>query len=162
MHCDICGKNEAVVHYAEVVNGKMKKMNLCEGCAVSKGVGIHSTFSIADLLGGLTEWDKAAEGEDLGACPGCKTTYKDFKKKGRLGCPACYETFKKSLGPLLEAIHKSDHHVGKVPKKLEPTLGCVARLKKLRDDLQAAIAGEDFERAAKLRDEIKKLENKGQ
>jgi len=158
MLCDSCGKNEAVVHYAEVVNGKMKKMNLCEGCAVNKGVGIHSTFSIADLLGGLTDWEKPKEGEETAACPVCKMTYADFKKKGRLGCLSCYETFKKSLEPLLEAIHKSDHHVGKVPKKLEASAGNIAKLRKLKDELQGAIASEDFERAARLRDEIKKIE----
>ena len=159
MVCDLCQKNEAIVHYAEIVEGQMKKMNLCEPCAVEKGVGIHSSFSIGDLLAGLTETPgKAMDPLDAEVCPKCKLTYKEFKKKGRLGCSTCYETFKKGLMPLLEAIHKSEQHVGKIPQKAQEEVESLSKLQRLKEELAAAIRKEDFEKAARLRDEIKKHE----
>ncbi len=158
MVCDICKKNEAVVHYAEIVDGQMKKMNLCEPCAVEKGVGVHSNFSIGDLLAGLTEpAGKAKDPLDDQVCPKCKMTYREFKKKGRLGCSHCYEAFKKGLTPLLEAIHKSQQHMGKVPQKAQQEVDAMSKAQRLKEDLAAAIRREDFEAAARIRDEIKKL-----
>ena len=159
MHCDICKKNEAVVHYAEIVEGQMKKMNLCEHCAADKGVGVHSSFSIGDLLAGLSE--PASESKDPAAsevCPKCKMTYREFKKKGRLGCSYCYEAFKKGLAPLLEAIHKSDQHLGKIPVKAQEEVESMSKVQRLKEELAAAIRKEDFEKAARLRDEIRKAE----
>lgn len=160
MLCDICNKNEAIVHYAEIVEGQMKKMNLCETCAADKGVGIHSSFSIGDLLAGLTENpSKIKDPFEQETCPKCKMTYKEFKKKGRLGCSNCYDTFQKPLIPLLEAIHKSEQHAGKIPPKAQEEAESMGKLQRLKEELAAAIRKEDFERAAKLRDEIKKLEH---
>ncbi len=162
MQCDLCKKNEAIVHYAEIVDGQMKKMNLCEPCAVEKGVGIHASFSIGDLLAGLTETQgKTKEAIEQETCPNCKMTYKEFRKKGRLGCSVCYDTFKKGLIPLLEAIHKSQKHAGKVPAKARQVVEAVTKLQKLKEELAGAIRKEDFEGAARLRDEIKKLELAG-
>ncbi len=162
MVCDLCKKNEAIVHYAEIVEGQMKKMNLCEPCAVEKGVGIHSSFSIGDLLAGLTDSpSKTKDPYENETCPKCKMSYKEFKKKGRLGCSHCYETFQKALTPLLEAIHKSEAHVGKIPPTAQEDLESMNKLQKLKEELAAAIRKEDFERAAKLRDEIKKQEQSG-
>ncbi len=159
MLCDSCKKNEAIVHYAEIVEGQMKKMNLCELCAVDKGVGVHTNFSIGDLLAGLTDTPgKAKDPVEQETCPNCKLTYKEFKKKGRLGCSVCYDTFKKGLIPLLEAIHKSEQHVGKIPQKAQEEVEAMSKLQRLREELAGAIRKEDFEKAARLRDEIKKLE----
>ena len=163
MLCDLCKKNEAIVHYAEIVEGQMKKMNLCEPCAVDKGVGIHSSFSIGDLLAGLTENpSKAKDPFEQETCPKCKMTYKDFKKKGRLGCSHCYETFQKALVPLLEAIHKNEQHAGKIPIKAQEDVDAMSKLQRLKEELAAAIRKEDFERAARLRDEIRRVEQSGE
>ena len=159
MLCDICKKKEAIVHYAEIVEGQMKKMNLCEPCAMDKGVGVHASFSIGDLLAGLTETPgKTKDPMEEEICPKCKMTYKEFKKKGRLGCAHCYEAFRKALIPLLEAIHKSEQHMGKIPQKAQEEVESMSKLQRLREELAGAIRKEDFEKAAKLRDEIKKWE----
>ena len=163
MLCDLCKKNEAIVHYAEIVEGQMKKMNLCEACAVDKGVGIHSSFSIGDLLAGLTENpSKTKDPFEQETCPKCKMTYKEFKKKGRLGCSACYDTFQKALIPLLEAIHKNEQHAGKIPVKAQEESDAMSKLQRLKEELTAAIRKEDFERAARLRDEIRRVEQSGE
>ena len=46
-------ENEATVHLTEIVNGQMKKIDLCEECAKDKGVTDPQGFALADLLLGL-------------------------------------------------------------------------------------------------------------
>ena len=111
----MCKKNEATVRYTEVVNKKIIKMNLCEECAKKKGVTIQAPFTIADLLSGLADFGLRAEEDLKKTCPGCGLSYIDFRKTGRLGCDSCYRAFEKSLRGLLETIHRSTTHVGKVP-----------------------------------------------
>lgn len=157
--CNICKKKEAIVHYAEIIEGQMKKMDLCESCAVDKGVGTTLSSSVTDLLTGFTaEWEPTTEIKDRETCPLCKMTYLDFKKTGRLGCSQCYKTFSRSLNPLLETIHHSTRHTGKTPFKSEQVADQADKLKKLGEELHTAVMNEEFEKAAMVRDEIRKLE----
>lgn len=159
MMCNICKKKESIVHYAEIVEGQMKKMDLCEACAMEKGVGTSVSASVTDLLAGFTaEWEPTKEIKDKETCSFCKMTYLDFKKTGRLGCAQCYKTFLRSLSPLLETIHHSSKHIGKTPFKNEQAAQQMDRLKKLGEELHTAVMNEEFEKAALLRDEIRKLE----
>ena len=93
-------------------------------------------------------------------CPACGFTYGDFKKVGRLGCGECYEAFKKQLTPLLKRIHSADRHVGKVPLTVGKTIKDTRNLQELRMKMEKAIQFEEFEEAARLRDQIKELEKK--
>src|SRR2546430_617145 len=91
MLCDICKQNVATVHLTQMVEGKTKKVDLCEACSKEKGVDDPTGFSLADLLLGLgaaQEMAQAAAGSDL-KCPACGFTQADFKKTGRLGSPDC-------------------------------------------------------------------------
>ena len=93
-------------------------------------------------------------------CPACAFTYNDFKKVGRLGCGECYDAFKKQLTPLLKRIHSADRHVGKVPLTAGKTVKDTRNLQDLRIKMEKAIQFEEFEEAARLRDQIKELEKK--
>lgn len=161
MLCDSCKKNKAVVHYTEVINDKIKKLNLCEECALGKGIGVQPPFSIGELLGGMTPsiFEPSVAEKQL-ACSGCGMTLAGFKEIGRLGCPQCYDTFNKSLVPLIGNIHKSTKHIGKIPATAKEAMGAVAKIRELELKLQDAVKREEFELAAKLRDEIRKLEKK--
>ena len=157
MLCCICKEKEAKVHYTQIVGDKMQKVDLCEECAKTKGVNDPVGFSLADLLLGLgasQEIEQAGGGTGL-KCPTCGFTQADFKKAGRLGCPACYETFAEPLGGLLKTMHKGTRHVGKVPESLRESRDLSDRLKQLQRNLANAIEKEDFEEAAILRDKIK-------
>lgn len=161
MLCEICKKNKAVVHYTEVVNDKIKKLNLCEECAISKGIGVQPLFNIGELLSGLTPpVFEPTIAEKQTTCLGCGMTLADFKEMGRLGCSQCYTAFSKSLIPLLSNIHKSTKHIGKVPGTLKEAMGTVTKIRELELKLQEAVKKEEFELAAKLRDQIKTLEKK--
>ena len=161
MLCGICGKKEATVHLTEIINDQMTKLHLCEECAKKKGAEMEEHFGLADLLAGLADLGtplKAAKEKKL-KCSSCGLTYSDFKKIGKLGCGQCYETFKSYLVPLFKRIHGSDVHVGRIPhtkRKLPRTKK--VDTEELKKRLKRAIELEEFEEAARLRDEIKKYE----
>src|SRR3989338_413061 len=124
MLCEICGRKEATVHLTEIVNEKVTKLHLCEDCAREKGSEMEEHFGLNDLLAGLADLGATIEPEMMETikCPSCGFTYHEFKKVGRLGCGACYESFKKHLVPLLKRIPGSDRHVGKVPLMVGKTV----------------------------------------
>jgi protein arginine kinase activator len=157
MLCDICKKNVATVHLTQMIEGKTKKVDLCENCSKEKGVDDPTGFSLADLLLGLgaaQQMEQAAGGVDV-KCPHCGFTHADFKKAGRLGCAECYKVFGEGLETLLKTMHKGTRHVGKVPQVYKQSQDLTDKLKGLQKKLEKAIADEDFESAARLRDELK-------
>ena len=158
MVCDICKKNEATVHLTQIIDNKMLKIDLCEGCSKSKGLQEANGFSLADLQVGLGAAEEIS-GVAGAKCTVCGFTQADFKKTGRLGCSACWETFEQGLGGLLRAMHKSDRHVGKVPSKAAHTLVITERIKQLAGDLEQAVRSEKYEDAAQIRDQIRELDS---
>jgi protein arginine kinase activator len=160
MQCDICKKAEATVHLTQIVEGKMLKVDLCESCAKEKGVQEAAGFSLADLLVGLGAAEEMKVESPGAQCPVCGFTQADFKKTGRLGCSACWETFEAGLASLLKAMHKGNHHVGKVPTKAMHTLALNGKIQELAEQLEKAVREEKYEDAAQIRDEIRELETK--
>lgn len=176
MTCDICGKKKATVHLTEIVDEQMSEMHLCEECARQKSSQMEQQFGLADLLAGLSDTAKpamASKESEKGAlvlkCSRCDLPYEDFRKFGRLGCGECYTSFKEHLTGLLRKIHGSNKYLGKTPSKystsqtLATTEGTTALLPSddlsdLKQQLQSAIAAEDFEKAAQIRDKIRNFE----
>lgn len=159
MLCDICKKNVATVHLTQMVEGKTKKVDLCEACSKEKGVDDPTGFSLADLLLGLgaaQEIEQSSGGSEI-RCPRCGFTQADFKKAGRLGCSECYKVFSEGLEGLLKTMHKGTRHVGKIPIVFRQSQDLADKLKSLQKKLEKAITSEDFETAATLRDEVKAL-----
>lgn len=164
MVCDVCSKNQATVHLTEIIDDQMTELHLCEECARQKSAQMESQFGLGDLLAGLTEFEKHPEKEKETVninCPSCALTYAEFKKMGRLGCGSCYSAFKKYLGPLLKRIHSSNIHFGKSPlKAIKVARKRTDQAQQLRLALQKAVESEEFETAAKIRDQLKTLEEK--
>lgn len=176
MTCDICGKKKATVHLTEIVDEQMSEMHLCEECARQKNNQMEQQFGLADLLAGLSDVSKplaSKEGEkSILKCSRCGLAYEDFRKFGRLGCGGCYTSFKEHLTGLLRKIHGSNEYLGKTPSKYQgkqkaPLSAGAAiavspsdTLSDLKKQLHEAIAMEDFEKAAQIRDKIKDLERK--
>jgi protein arginine kinase activator len=176
MTCDICGKKKATVHLTEIVDEQMSEMHLCEECARQKSAQMEQQFGLADLLAGLSDTSKTAASKESDKaavlkCSRCDLPYEDFRKFGRLGCGECYTSFKEHLAGLLRKIHGSNKYLGKTPSKhpgskkaVEPE-GATAllssnTLEDLKQQLQSAIAAEDFEKAAQLRDKIRNFGDK--
>ncbi|MFA5155794.1 MAG: UvrB/UvrC motif-containing protein [Candidatus Omnitrophota bacterium] len=172
MLCDICNKNQATVHLTEIVDDQMTELHLCEECARQKSEQMEQQFGLSDLLAGMAEFtNKPVQDKEVmtAKCKKCGLTFADFKKIGRLGCSECYSAFRQYLAPLLKRIHGSSSHVGKSPimmaqkvtaPKKDKETGVIDDLAGLRQKLQKAIEAEEFEEAAKLRDQIRNLEKK--
>lgn len=161
MHCDICGKKKATVHLTEIVDEQMSELHLCEDCAREKSVQMEQQFGLADLLAGLTDFGKQIKDVEKVKlkCPNCGLMYDEFRKAGRLGCSQCYKSFQEYLVTLLKKIHGSSQHLGKVPVNVPPSVKTkIDSLQELRGQLLRAIQNENFEEAARLRDQIRELE----
>ena len=163
MVCDLCNKNVATVHLTEIINDQMRELHLCEGCAREKGAEMEQHFGLQDMLAGLADIGEelGEEAEDPLTCDVCEMAYRDFRKAGRLGCPACYDAFKKKLTTVLRRIHGSTRHVGKIPARTNQDVSDKLRIQELKRKLQRSVKMEEFEEAARIRDEIRRLEKKG-
>ncbi|MBG88224.1 MAG: excinuclease ABC subunit B [Verrucomicrobiales bacterium] len=158
MLCNVCNENEATVHLTQIVGEKLQKVDLCEGCSKEKGIGDPTGYSLADMLLGLGATEEADEISPDLKCPACKYTQADFKKSGRFGCPECYTVFSEGLESMLKSMHKGLKHVGKTPRTVIAQ-DSSRKLEKLKAQLDQAVEEENFEEAARLRDEINSLES---
>lgn len=159
MLCDVCKCNDATVFLTQILEGKMQKVNLCDACSKEKGVQDPTGFALADLLLGIGAAEEIEKGASTLKCPVCGYTQADFKKTGRLGCSSCYLTFGEGLASLLKAMHKGTEHVGKIPERAQRAVKLSDRMRTLNENLQKAVAEENYETAASLRDQIRQLED---
>lgn len=171
MICQECKERPATLHFTQVINGEKTTIQLCERCAQEKGESFMNegsgAFSFNDLLAGLLNFDSALQqakpntsppGSIL-QCEVCKMTYQQFVKVGQFGCAHCYETFREQLIPILKRLHTGNiEHGGKLPKRIGGSLHIKKQMQELRAELQSLIADEEFEQAAKIRDQIRSLE----
>ncbi|MBP7795546.1 MAG: hypothetical protein KA059_02075 [Elusimicrobiales bacterium] len=122
MECERCHNNPSTVIVKAVVNGIIKKLNLCDDCATKLGymddMKKKSTFN--DYAGVIIE--ELLESKKRMVCPVCKTDYITFKKTNELGCPECYITFSNILKKLMEIISAPVVVGGKYPYCIEELL----------------------------------------
>jgi Uncharacterized protein with conserved CXXC pairs len=158
MQCDVCGEKDATVFLTQIVEGKMQKVNLCESCSKAKHIDDPTAFEFADVLLGLGTAQQLERSPAARKCPVCGFTQADFKKTGRLGCSECYTAFAEGLSAMLANMHKGTTHVGKVPGHQRVKRELTMKIKTLQADLDEAVAAEQYERAASIRDQIRQIE----
>lgn len=166
-YCTACQKAIATIVIMDVTNLAVTgSQHLCAACAEQLGVAQpkapkFSAEIIEDLLGGLKA-GKVSGRARADACPGCGLSATEFRGKGRLGCPRCYETFRGDLMPLLQRIHESQTHRGRLPGRGAPVAQQAPAesqgLLDLRRRLEDAVRGERYEEAARLRDDLRRAE----
>ena len=169
MQCQRCNKKKATVFYRENVNGRVKALRLCGDCAEvleqageleDMGTvlsGIPSPLLAAEECWGPLPLPSGVESAPDLTCPVCGESFARGVERGRLGCPACYVTFEACLEQPLRALHGRAVHVGRVSAGYRARRETERRLAELRGQLQAVVAAEEYERAAALRDEIRRL-----
>jgi protein arginine kinase activator len=162
MKCDNCNKN-ATVHLTEIKGGKKLEKHLCEQCAAqNEGLPVKSHMPINELLTNFVMAHSGLQKETAGGCDQCGITWAEFRQSGLLGCAQDYHVFEKDLTPLLTRAHeRMTHHVGKVPTRRGGTGVPIKRqvdMTRLRKELSKAVEAEDYERAAKIRDQIRLAE----
>lgn len=179
MKCDRCN-NEATIHEVVIHKGRKVDRRLCERCASEMGLEPAPSAPIQELLQKYvlapspppTQLVRAERGA---ICSECNTSYGQFRSTGLLGCPACYAAFENKLSPVLERAHEgAARHVGKAPRRalarvrsagdrreLESILGDIEerarQIRQLRDQLALAVKAEQYERAAAIRDDLRRL-----
>ena len=169
MLCDNCGKREANVRYSENINGRRKELNLCEECSKKLGIGqmdFSMPIDFSSFLGGFMDGFETPELIPM------------INQLKAFECDSCGYTFDdivNTLDPIIRRIQGSNHHVGRIGKivdnkindRVEKKEHKVEENKKnkeqskmdtLQEELKKAIKEERYEDAAKIRDEIKKLE----
>ncbi len=155
MICQRC-QNEASVHLTERVDGRRRELHLCVACAREAGLVLPETppdLGLDSVVQGLITkhvGELVGEMAEL-SCPDCGVRYMDFRVGGRLGCPNDYTVFSRGLLPLLQRFHGATRHVG---KRARPRPEAAQRLR-LRSRLREAVALEDYEEAARLRDRLR-------
>lgn len=181
MKCENCGKNEANVKYTQIINGEKKQMFLCQECSAKLGIdsNIHLNMPINfssflsdffDDVSGISSMPiigKALE------CPKCGLTFDEFMNTGKFGCSNCYSDFESRIDPILRSLQGATNHVGRIgtvkegnnvkqnlyDKMEEKQNANLNKVDKLKEDLKNAIKEERYEDAAKIRDELKKIDN---
>ncbi|MDO5554042.1 MAG: UvrB/UvrC motif-containing protein [Planctomycetia bacterium] len=162
MKCQKCNK-PATFHITEMTDDSPVELHLCEKHAklyLHQNPGpvfqeapeseVVPVVSLAETTQDLMELD-------FQSCPMCGISFQEFRKSGRLGCPNDYNAFRQQLMPLLLSIHGETEHVGKRPARFGRT-DYRNVLIRLRRELDDAVSIEDYERASRLRDRIKQID----
>ena len=180
MKCENCGKNNANVKYTQIINGEKKQMFLCEECSEKLGINnihfnmpINFTSFLSDFFDDMSDFSFVPT---LGGnqtelkCQKCGLRWDDFLHTGTFGCSNCYTDFEAGIDPILRSIQGATSHIGRlgtvktgnsVKENLDDKIQekeNISKLDKLKENLKQAIKEERYEDAAKLRDEIKKIE----
>ena len=161
MKCQQCGAATATVHVTDVVHKARRERHLCDACARAGNIFVGPPAAGPDPdpagpqlnLQALVQLILGTPGPAAAAgltCPACGLQYAAFRTAGRLGCPADYDAFRPALEPLLDRIHRHTLHAGKAP-----------RAAGAHRHLAAAVAAEDYETAAALRDRLRQKERDG-
>lgn len=192
MLCQKCKKNQATVYYKQNINGSVTQIALCQDCAKELGTFDDGGFFTAgalnllgNLLGGRAVRDMRAQTPVMQkVCPLCGSTLRDIQTTGKVQCAKCYEVFADELAPIIANIHGSVVHNGRSPKRHgEPEkneqpdvkaaesvdntekaaeIPADPKIAELKAKLSDAVKNEEYENAAKLRDEIRALEKESE
>jgi protein arginine kinase activator len=167
MQCQHCKEHTATIHLTEINNGQRIETHLCESCAREQGLAVKNQIPLNELLSTLLAIQGPPQGASGGddimlddiECPFCGMTLKRFRKELLLGCAHDYDVFGKVLQPIIERSQGGNTtHQGKVPSKVPADRKKQVGLVSLRRQLDVAVKAEDYEKAAELRDKIKRLQ----
>jgi protein arginine kinase activator len=159
MRCDHCHEREAVVHLTQITGDQSVQVHLCEKCSAEKGIEPATALVKSPVGGLLAQLTFPALGDPAipqARCPRCGAGIEDLRAAGRLGCGECWEVFQGPLTDLVRRLHGATRHTGSRPAgPPSARAGTAPDLSRLREQLRDAVAAEDFERAARLRDELR-------
>lgn len=182
MICDRCGKREASVFIRREGAGESA---LCGECARNQGISARDgrlQISLEDLFSPLP--DSPDRPGYRTACAACGTRLAEVRKTGRVGCPACFESFRGDLVAFLQRRGRRGAYRGSVPRRFAvsgrpagserpPKRGSGAARDSVPETappsagedlevrLRNALAAEDYELAARLRDRLRSAGREG-
>lgn len=176
MLCQNCNHNEANVRYTQIINGEKKEMFLCDKCSKELGIDemkLSLPIDFSSFFGELlNEYDSSfmplLQKPNQLKCDKCNMTYNEFMELGKFGCDHCYDAFSSRIDTILKRIQGSNRYTGKkaelneeMPKEIvkeEKVNSKEQTIQELKQELKRLVQEEKYEEAARVRDEIKKLE----
>lgn len=161
MKCQRCPK-QATLHITDILGeDRVEESHLCEDCArkhmADPGPGKKPAGGGKKAAADAPAADPADAPAD-GTCPTCGMPFVEFRNHGRLGCPHDYDAFRAELLPLLEGVHGDATHAGKAPRRGPKVAATATELDALRRKLAKLVTDEKYEDAARVRDQIRRLE----
>lgn len=158
LECTEC-KRKIKIFYKELITDRPHSFSMCEECPVL----------FQKLHGKEHDHISSFTGEKIGGlcCGNCQMTLESFKMSHKVGCAECYEVFE---DPILEVLARNKKlpekslkggkagplHIGKTPGEVSPVNPSL-RLAALNEALSETLGREDYEQAAWIRDQIKKI-----
>ena len=156
MLCDECGKNEAVFYSRQQVGTHTTERHLCAACQKKHADGLLKMHGLDNVFSTLSDyWGMPQQRGEEHVCLFCGTTANEFLQTGFVGCAHCYDEFASLMLPAIKQMQGATSHVGKVPSEVEDSVA--AEYDRLNIRLKRAVATEDFETAAVLKEQIKRL-----
>ena len=159
LECSECQKPISV-RYTEIANGVVTRTAMCADCPFLE----QHLFGYLDM-----EAPPGVLGQKGLVCGDCGTSLAEIRMGSLLGCSHCYEVFQDVILTELLTMRKIPQrssatkgapvHPGRGPGEkveLSPSLKLIA----LNEALAETLNREDYEQAAWLRDQIKKITEK--
>lgn len=158
--CQSCKQANATVHLTDIQpDGDPVERHLCENCAAQEGVTMKPHEPIDQMLEKFVKIGAGMQQAAKRQCPKCGVSFGEFRAQGLLGCPHDYTIFRELLMPLLERAHDGGtRHVGKRPGATGEVDERRTKLRRVKRELEEAVKDERYEDAARLRDELSRLE----
>ena len=149
MLCNNCGKREANVKYTETINGKTRKLNLCEEC--SKELGIDQIdFSMPfDFTGFFDDFMEEFRMPELIPMIG------DFDETRIMPTRKIARRIRENIRNKEKIGKTIDEKINN--RNIQKENGEKTKKEILQEKLEKAIKEERYEDAAKIRDEIAKI-----
>ncbi len=171
MLCQVCQKRDAVMKITKLLDGAVSDYSVCRECAGN--VSSHhakitksQSQTVQNLLKELLAQGEAAgaitvEGvnfPNMPACSHCGLDFLKYKQTFMLGCPHCYDEFGEFLLADIRKVHNATQHIGERLRTSVELVDMQGRLRQLKQELDESIREEDFERAVRVRDQIRTLQ----
>ncbi len=156
MECNFCHSQEAKIFLSQIFKGEIIKLDLCEACARKLEITDVQGVAVNELIHKIRQIQEEASKDAEIKCPECDLSLEDMKKRGQLGCPACYQAFTDDIAKILHDNQKGTVHYGKVPSRNRIAVDLLQR-EELEKRLAQAVKLEDFEAAAQFRDQLSQM-----
>lgn len=144
MMCQNCGRNSVNVIYESVINGDRTTLHLCDECASKMNLGIDFDFGMEDIFSNFFE--------DFGGI-------KMLTMPSLMGRERCTFTKRHNEDDSLDEFDEIlERNRKKKSAQKEAKVKEMSKIEKLKSELNECIKNEEYEKAAILRDKIKKLE----
>ena len=164
MICEVCHKEKATIFLTETVNGKKVELHMCSICAAKEKSRMYAEDSFQQFLSGLlklSESEAKKTDQPLNQCPECKMTLDDFRRHSKVGCANCYEVFRPYVKHVVRSVQGGMKHTGKKPIRQNEKVIRRETFAQLESDLKLAVMQEDYEEAARIRDQLLSIKEDG-